>query len=388
MKNTILFLHSSSDLYGADRSLIRTINSVAKENEIRVIVCLPYEGPLVDYLRKDGHKVIVMGLGVLRRKYFSFFGVFQFAFSFSSALVRLYVIAKHNKVNLIHTNTSAVIVGGIISKVLGIPHLWHVREIIVKPIFLRKVISIFLAKFSTKVIGVSNSTIDNLLIDSPAIKNKAVVINNGIELNKYSKGDGIAIRKNLSIPKDSIVVGMVARVSHWKGQDLFLKIAQEILPNFTNIYFISLGSPFKGQEELMEKFSLEARKLPDNHRFKIVPFSEQVSDYLESFDIFILPSTLPDPFPTTCLEAMVTSKAIIVNGHGGAVDMIDHKNCGYVVSPPNNVKNFISYTEDLIQNPEKRRKYGNAALLKLKNNYTVEIYQSKISRIFSKYLEK
>lgn len=50
MKN-ILFLHSSSELYGSDRSLLNIIKNLDK-NIFNVFIILPSQGPLVEEIKK------------------------------------------------------------------------------------------------------------------------------------------------------------------------------------------------------------------------------------------------------------------------------------------------------------------------------------------------
>ena len=39
-------------------------------------------------------------------------------------------------------------------------------------------------------------------------------------------------------------------------------------------------------------------------------------------DIFVLPSTNPDPLPTVVLEAMATAKPVVGYAHGGVCEMV------------------------------------------------------------------
>jgi glycosyltransferase involved in cell wall biosynthesis len=349
-------------------------------------ICLPYEGPLVEVLRKKGHRVYVFSLGVLRRKYFNPIGLFYIIGSFSLALFKLTRIVKSHNVKLIHSNTSTILIGGIISRLLKITHIWHVREILTSPIFLRKIIHRCLASMSDEILAVSKSTLDHILIDEPRVIDKSNVIYNGIETSKYYNGDGNSIRKDLGLNQNDLLIGMIARVNNWKGQDLFMKIAEKIINEFDNVYFLALGSPFQGMEYLLEEFREKADHLPKG-KFFIHEFSENVNDYLAAYDVFILPSTQPDPFPTSVLEAMATQKAIIVNGHGGSIEMIVNENSGFVIEPPNSVGNFEAALRKFILSPGLRKDMGMHAYKKVNEQYSVEAYRNKIQEIFKKYLK-
>lgn len=377
----ILYLHSSSDLYGSDRSLLRTIRALDK-NEYTPFVCLPYNGPLVDELRKEGIETFVFDLGIIRRKLFTPIGFFQFVYGFTTALIKVVSIIQTKRIDFLHSNTAAVLVGGIAAKLTGKKHLWHVREIIVDPVVVRKGISFFLHHFGTTVIGVSNSVIDNLAIDQPKIRNHSIVIHNGLEIEKYTNGNREKIRREFSIDDHEILAGMIGRVSHWKGQDLFLDVATEVCKRTSNVTFIAVGSPFQGQDYEMTKFRASVAQRNLGKKFIIEEFRSDVKDLLAGFDIFIMPSTLPDPFPTTVLEAMATGKPIIANAHGGVVQMVEDGKSGFLV-PPNNINAMAEKVLQCVGDDTLRKTLGNAAFNRIQEHYSVATYLANISNLYS-----
>lgn len=384
---SILFLHTSSDLYGADRSLLRTVAAVQTRFKVKTIACLPYEGPLLGALEELNVETHILPLGVMRRKYFTPWGVIRWLALVMRSFYLIKKLCVKENVQLIHSNTSAVFVGGLVAKRLKIPHLWHLREIIVNPVIIRKFIAWLYSKYATRVLGVSNSTIQHLVRDQPEITAKSEVVNNGIRLEDYDFKGQSSLRAKLKLKKEECLVGMIGRVSHWKGQDLFLDVATKVIPNYKHVKFLALGSPFQGQEELMKQFQRAVEDSNLNDRFFIHAFSSDVSEYLKAFDIFILPSKLPDPFPTTVLEAMAFGKAIVGNSHGGIEDMIASEEEGILIDPPNDVLNMAKAVEKLIEDSDLRKLYGSKASLKLRNNFLYRNYEEQITTLFGAYLK-
>lgn len=380
MKN-ILFINSSSDLYGADRSLLRTVKGL--KDKYHFSVCLPYDGPLREELENIGVQTFVFDLGVLRRKFFTPLGIFKYAYNLISSIRAIRAIIEKDNIDIIHTNTSAVLAGAVAAKLSKIQHVWHIREIIKSPRIVRKYISYVVNKFSGTVIGVSRSTIENLKIDQPSIASKCIVIHNGIEVEKYHNpiDQPNILKSELQLNNDSIIVGMVGRISHWKGQDLFLKVAKRIVSGDKNVHFIAVGSPFEGQEWRESDLLKEVENSNLSENFHLVPFRNDIADVLYSFDIFIMPSTLPDPFPTTVLEAMSTSRPIIGNDHGGTSEMIVSNKSGILVEP-NNVNQMASAVENLVQDHELRKYLGKNALERVEENFSYESYLIKMSDLY------
>ena len=107
MKN-ILILHSSNDLYGASKALIKTINCLNK-NQFKIHLILPSSGKLDNELINKVYKLNYYNLGVFRKKYLNFLGLFDRFFKIidSSLYVRNYI--KKNKIDLVYTNTRQAI---------------------------------------------------------------------------------------------------------------------------------------------------------------------------------------------------------------------------------------------------------------------------------------
>ena len=51
------------------------------------------------------------------------------------------------------------------------------------------------------------------------------------------------------------------------------------------------------------------------------------------FDIFVLPSTNPDPLPTVVLEAMACGKPVVGYRHGGVCEMVAEGINGLLTTP-------------------------------------------------------
>ena len=131
MKN-ILYLHAGAELYGADIVLLELLKNINK-NKYNPYVVLPCNGPLVNKLRENNINVEVIEYPILRRKYFNPIGMVNYIKDYIKYSNRLKNICKREKIDFIHTNTTAVLEGVYLKKKLSIPHIWHIHEIIVKP---------------------------------------------------------------------------------------------------------------------------------------------------------------------------------------------------------------------------------------------------------------
>ena len=125
----ILFVQSSSDLYGSDRCLINITSGLSKKG-YRISVVVPYPGPLVDKLRDYGIKTWVLEPIVLRKQLLGSYGVVvKFIFGMPRAVRALRRLMRDENVDLVHSNTGVVIGGALAARRCGLPHVWHFREV-------------------------------------------------------------------------------------------------------------------------------------------------------------------------------------------------------------------------------------------------------------------
>lgn len=373
-----MLLHGSSDLYGASKIFLITA-AILKDSGVYVIVILSEDGPLAEELKKLGVKVKLLRLGIIRRKYFNVRGLVNRVKVTYEAYKKLVVLAEKENITHIYSNTAAVWVGALLSRVKGYIHIWHLHEIIVKP----KLFSLWMGKLvqynSHKVIVVSQAVKKHWV--RYVSVNKLHLIYNGLDYNPYLC-QSVDLRKELKIPEEAIVIGMIGRVNSWKGQEYFLEISEELNKKFLNLYFLLIGDAFPGEEHLFE--GLEQRILEKEYSDRIynLGFRKDISQVLATMDIFILPSILPDPFPTVILEAMAAGKPVIATAQGGALEMVDHGKTGYHI-PLNSASKSAAIIGGLINNKSQINKLGEEARKKVVGNFSLPKYGQEILNIFS-----
>ena len=114
-KKNILLLHSSNDLYGASKIFLQLIDLfISKDFNVHVV--LPEKGKLDDFLNNKDIKVSYHELGVLRKKYLNPFGLINRLVTNIKAIKFLSNYIKNHSIDLVYTNTSTILCGGIAAK--------------------------------------------------------------------------------------------------------------------------------------------------------------------------------------------------------------------------------------------------------------------------------
>ena len=350
----ILFLHAGAEMYGADKVLLDLIRGLDKKR-YQAHVVLPCEGVLVDALKRENIDVQVLPYPIMRRKYFTPSGVLKYGWNLVRYSHQLTQLAKRLHIDIVHTNTSAVLEGSWVAKRLKIPQLWAIHEIIVSPKIMFKATSWLISHFADMTVTVSKAAKKHLL-ESGYFKEKDIhVIYNGVDSARFNPNNtGEYLRKEWNIPDDALVVGMIGRINKWKGQHDFLTAMNQVLATHTNVYAVIVGSAFQGEEWRETELDEAIADSPFANCIIRSGYRADSESVHGLFDVFVLPSTNPDPFPTVVLEAMSTGKPIIGYRHGGVCEMVEEGYNGFLADVCN--PKDLAYKINLLLNNAKTRK--------------------------------
>ena len=155
-KKKLLLLHSSNDLYGASKIFLQLLDLLISK-DFNVHVVLPEKGKLDDFLNKKDIKIEYLELGVLRKKYLNPMGLINRLVANIKAIKFLSKYIKDHSIDLVYTNTSTILCGGIAAKKNGVPSLSHIHEIPTGNKLYEFLSGKIVNRYSSKILTVSNS---------------------------------------------------------------------------------------------------------------------------------------------------------------------------------------------------------------------------------------
>jgi glycosyltransferase involved in cell wall biosynthesis len=375
----ILFLHSSSDLYGASKILL-AINELCTKKGHEVTVVLSEDGPLVPQLKALGAHIIIADLGILRRQYLHVAGILNRLVANFKAYRLLTTLCKNQKIDLIYSNTTGVIVGVFVASKLGIRHLWHIHEIIEKPYLLFRLLSRLINTKNNQAIAVSEAVKTHWT--KHVHPNKIDVLYNGVDywLFENIQSD---LRNTLNLQPDTILIGMMGRVHFWKGQDYFVSIAGELYKTHKNIHFLIVGDAFAGYEYLHDTINQLIVKHGLQGKVTQLPYRSDITNIYGALDVFILPSLLPDPAPAVVTEAMAAGLSVVATQQGGAMEMIENNVSGLLI-PINNAAAAAKIMEPLLSNQAYRKNMGAQAKKRMQEKFSRTQFNEQIMACIEK----
>ncbi|NFH70314.1 glycosyltransferase family 4 protein [Clostridium botulinum] len=304
------------------------------------------------------------------------------------SIIQLYKVIKKYDPDLIYVHSSKAgalgrIANSIIKKpIIYNPHGWAFNmNVSNKKKFIYKTVEKVLAKKCDKIIAISDQEKRSAIEKNICNKEKIEVIFNGIDIEEYKNNivDKHDIRKKMNIPSDSIVIGMVGRISKQKSPDTFIKAAAKIKQKIPNAFFVIVGDGDERKE--IEKLILEL-VLKDS--VLITGWVKNTYRYIQAFDIAMLLSRW-EGFGLAIAEYMICGVPVIATNVDAIPNLITNNNNGILVEK-DNIEQIVNSTLKLLKNKTFQNNLIENSKIKVRENFDVKRVAVEHEKIINTFL--
>lgn len=303
------------------------------------------------------------------------------------ALIRLIELFRREKFDIVHTHTAkAGALGRLAANLTGVKVIIHtphghnfygyfprcMSKIIIS-------IEKFLVCITDKIIALTELEKEDFMKFGVAKSGKLVVINQGLELDRYVDIhiDKEAVRKSFGIESDDLVVGMIGRLEPIKGPGYFIEAAKLIADKTVKAKFLIVG------EGSLRKF-LEKQVKSLGRSFIFAGWREDIPAIISILDILVLPS-LNEAVGMILIEAQAEGIPVVASCVGGIPEVVQDKKTGFLV-PSQDAKSLAEAISYLLEHKEEREKMGRAASGWVKGKFSAEVMVNKITGLYQELL--
>lgn len=300
------------------------------------------------------------------------FSTIKRTLSFIPATIKMVEIIRDEKIDIVHTNNSICPIGAFAAKLLGRPHIWHIREPIGDagqyPLLFGDAISLFLfKKLSGRIICNSEYTAEIFQKHNIPVS----IILNGLNLEKF-----LSITNNIEHIERPPTIGMVGNLTtRWKNHSLFIDIAAATLRKFPECRFIVFGGSDDLEiDDYTRSLKKKATELGLDKNLFWSAFISNPDIIMESIDILIHPAKT-EGSGRVVMEAMASGKPVIAVKSGGVQELIRDGENGFLVTP-DNLEEFVTDVDELLSNKNLQKIIGQNAITFAKSHFS-EIESAK-----------
>jgi len=296
--------------------------------------------------------------------------------SIVSYLLRLAVQLRRRRIELIHANSlKACVLAGLAGRMAGVPVIWQIHSVLGSPAMSsagRKLMLRLSRWIPAHIICNSRAT----AADFDAVAERVSIIPIGI--------DGARFSMDRTDRNGHAVVGMVARFAPIKGQHIFVQAAQGLATTYPSAEFVLAGGSLFGEE----RYELEVREAARSGGDQLVRFLGFVDDVpalMAKLDLVVSPSTQPEGFGQSIVEAMLAGKPVIASAAGGPTELIEDGVTGRLV-PPGDVLALTRAISELLDDPAEAAAMGRRARARASKLYDIRETTRLVEAVYERVL--
>lgn len=262
---------------------------------------------------------------------------------------------------------------GSAAKPLGIPSVWWVNDLLTPDFFswpVRRVFTSRARSLATRLLPVSQAGAE-ALVQEGIPSHRITPIPNGIPLARYARTATRPLRVEVGLHRGEPLIGVVGRITPWKGQDLFVQIANAWAKAGRSGRFVVIGRAFNEDEAYEARVRAAVSAAGLGSRVHFVPFQSDIAAALSSLDVLLHTSLKPEPFGRVVIEAMAAGTPVIAARAGGIPGILTHGVDGLMANP-GDVQDYVRQLALLTEDPGLGDRLSAAALKKVAQNFSLD----------------
>jgi glycosyltransferase involved in cell wall biosynthesis len=287
--------------------------------------------------------------------------------------------------DVVHTHLGyADMLGGLAARSLGIPavstlHVMQWQRSIRAPKNFAKerLMSLVRRRCIDTVIAVSDAARAAYLDTGWDTPERVVTVRNGIVAEPVP-GAGHAVREQLGIGPDELVIAMVTVLRAGKGHEIAAQALARLREQHPNMRLLVAGDG-------PDRERVERLATPPGDAMLMTGHRDDVMALMDASDVLLHP-TFVDAFPTTLLEAMAAGLPVVATAVGGIPEIVEDGVTGVLVPAPPTADAVVEALAPLLDDAERRRELGAAGRKRFEREFTAEAYARRMRKIYENAL--
>ena len=200
-----------------------------------------------------------------------------------------------------------------------------------------------------------------------------VTVRNGIA-GDVRPGAGAAVREQLGLGPDELVVTMLAVLRDGKGHDVAMAAVGALRERFPALRLLILGEgPFRPEIERMAA--------PLGDRVVLAGQRDDVMDVLSATDVLLHPTRI-DALPTSLIEAAAAGVPVVATAVGGVPEIVADGESGVLVPAPPSAAPVADGLASLLEDPDRRAAMGTAARRRFEDEFTAAGWALRLRALY------
>jgi glycosyltransferase involved in cell wall biosynthesis len=238
---------------------------------------------------------------------------------------------------------------------------------------------------------------DCILVNADAVRDwligegydasKISVIRNGVDLSRFDTAPPPAqLRRELGLPDDTPLVGVISRLTRLKGLEHFLEAAAMVRSRVPNARFLIAGETSPMDREYLGELKQYAERCGVAKDVIFTGLRRDVPAVLSSLSVSAMPS-LNEALSNVVLESMAAGAPTVATRVGGTPEAIVDGVTGVLV-PPADSAALANAIVHLLQDTQLATHLGLAARARIVDHFSVRRMVRSTEELYMELLER
>lgn len=166
-------------------------------------------------------------------------------------------------------------------------------------------------------------------------------------------------RRELGLPHDGPLIGMVGRLQRWKGMHTLVDAMPQVLAHHPDAHAVIVGGTHPGEPGYATDLDRQIVERGLEDRVLRVGFQSDVPRWMTAMDVFVHASDR-EPFGIVILEAMALGTPVVAGARGGPTEIITEGENG-LLAPYNDAEALGRQVRRYLDDPAFARNVGHNA---------------------------
>jgi glycosyltransferase involved in cell wall biosynthesis len=371
----IVFLTTGLQTGGAEAMLLKLLENIDRKWFEPYVITLISRGEIGSRIEKLGIPVYAMGMNRLGLSLFP--------------LARLFKTLRQIRPDIVQTwMYHADLLGGVVARLAGITKVvWALRNSNLSAkltknstIQVVKICAAISTWLPIQILSCSKRA-GEIHAELGYCRDKIKIIPNGFDLGSFQPNSEAreSVRKELGLPYDAFLVGLMARYDSQKNHAGFISAAAQVRRSMPCVHFVLAGMGVDKTNEALTK--LIAEHDLKNHIHPLGQRSD-MPRLMASLDVLASTSSFGEAFPNVLGEAMACGVPCVVTDVGDSAEIVD--DTGRVVQS-GDMEVLARHVQELLcMTEEDKERMGQKARARVEANYEI----GHVTRLYEEFYER
>ncbi len=332
---------------GGGELMLSDLMQQGRNPGVEWLVIFLEDGPMVEQVRKLGIDARVIDSGRLREPHL-----------FIAAVTKIASIARREQANaIVGWMWKAHLYGSLAAILAGVPSLWYQLGVPSDMNLLERIATILPGQGVVTLCKAGEQAHAQMWPSRPTR-----LVYPGVALERFDTSVMLApaaARRQLGLPSDGPLIGIVGRLQQWKGMHVLVEAMPNVLQSYPDAHCVIVGGKHDLEPDYLNYLEERIAVLGLGDRVILSGLQRNVPEWMQAMDVVVHASN-NEPFGIVVVEAMALGKPVVAGAAGGPTEIITDGVNG-LLTPYGDAHALATAILRYLDNPEFARNVGAAA---------------------------